>query len=434
MNSLSLRTPWLCALIAAAAAWSPAIAAAQDCTGDTDCGDGYRCQTDSYESCGGAITCTPDGECTEAPGECMTETYSWCTNAICNVDADCPSSMACQAQTTWQCDGGGAGSGSSAAGAGGGSAMGGSGAPECPPGEMCNPPTETVCVEVPADSICIPRYQLPCTVASDCGGGFDCLQSSNWECSGSAGTGGMAGGAASGGMGAPQPAGGSSGSAGAFADADGGVAEPPSECHEVPSASYYCQLQDLPCSADAECPDGLKCLDQYIWTCTGGGGGRAGSGATTAGAGGASMGGAGTTAPGPMVQDEDAGVSDGSECTTQTQQRCMPPDYAGGPGDGSGSGGMTGGGSADAGVFEPPAAGSSGSGNPGSGGAGGAAGGPTSGGGVGHGESDDDHDHGHHFGWLKLGCSAGGPIGGDPLGWLALGMVTLVLRRRARRG
>lgn len=425
MNSLALRTPWLGALFTVAAAWSPVIAAAQDCTDDADCGAGYRCQTDSYESCGGTITCTPDGECTELPGDCETVTYAWCTNATCTDDAECPSHMACQAQTTWQCDGGGAGSGSAGAGGAAGSSPPAADAGACAPGEMC-PTEEPSCVEVPADSLCIPRYQLPCTVASDCGGGFDCIQSSYWECDGGMGT-DADGGVSTAGTGAVAPLAGAGGSAGSGTDvdADGGVSLPPDECHEVPSTDYYCQLQDLPCSADSECPDGLKCLDQYIWTCTGGG--AAGSG--TAGAGTAGSGASGgAPAPGDVAMDADAGSPDGTECTTEVQQRCMPPEYAGG--GGAGSGGMSGGGSADAGA-DDDAPGDPGSGSAGAGGAGGAGG---AAGGGGDDESDDDHDHGHHFGWLKLGCSAGGPIGGDPLGWIALGMVTLVLRRRARRG
>jgi len=433
MNSLSLRAPWLCALpvaAAAAAASSPVIAAAQDCTADADCGAGYRCQTNSYESCGGAITCSSDGGCTEAPGECETVAYSWCTNATCKDDADCPSSMACRAQTTWQCDGGAAGGGSGSVGAGGaaGSSLPvASAGSECPLGEMCRPPDPIMssCVEVPADSLCIPRYQLPCTQASDCGGGFDCLQAANWECSGGLGAETDAG-VESGDMTTAPSSGGSGGAAGAPSgmDADGGVAEPPDECHAVPSTDFYCQLQDLPCSADDECPEGLKCQDRYFWTCNGSG---------TGGAGSAGMGASGAPAPVAVAMDADAGVSDGSDCTTQTQQRCMPPDYGGSASGDNSGGSMGGGGYADAGVAEPPAAAGSGStGNSGPG-AGGAGGGPATGGGDSHGESDDDHDHGHHLGWLKLGCSAGGPIGADPSGWLALGMVTLLLRRRARR-
>jgi hypothetical protein len=434
MSSLSLRTPWLCALFAAAAASSPVIAAAQDCSNDADCGAGYRCQTDSYESCGGSIMCTPDGECTETPGDCETVTYSWCTNAICNADADCPSSMACQAQTTWQCDGGGAGAGGAAGAAGAGSAQDAGVVEDCQRGEMCEPPTATVCTEVPADSLCIPRYELPCAVANDCGGGFDCVQSTYWECSGG-GSVDADGGVSAAGTSAPPPVVGAGGSAsdGAEPDTDGGMGSPSYECHEVPGTSLYCQLQDLPCEADSECPDGLQCLAQPIWTCTGGGS----AGAAAAGSGGAG----GAVAPGEMAMamDADGGVSDG-ECSTQTQLRCMPRGYSGGPGSGggTGSGGMTGGGNADGGVQPPgdPGPGAAGAGGPASGGTGGATDdGDENAGGDSHGESDDDHGHGHGlFGWLKRGCSAGGPIGGDPLGWLALGMVTLVMRRRARRG
>jgi hypothetical protein len=413
MTSLPNRAYLLCALLSVGAPFWPGVkAAAQDCTGDADCGAGYRCQTDSYESCTGEITCTPDGECTETE----TVTYSWCTNALCTTDADCPSTMACHAQTTWECSG--------MAGAGGGSAAG-AGSPV--DAGVSEDPT---CIEVPADSVCTPRHQLPCTVASDCGGGFDCLQSTYWECTGggSAGIGGDADGGT-----APQAgAGGAGGASAPPVDADGGVAYPGDdyECHEVPIPEYYCSLQDLPCSADAECPEGLLCLNRYVWTCDGGG--AAGSGTATGGAAAAGAGGGSPRPPTAPPIDADGGV-DGPACELEAQQRCMPREYDGG--GTPGTGGMTGGGddgSADGGISDPGPGGFAGSGAGGAGGAGGASA-PGEGSGSSD-EDDDDHGHGHGlFGWLRRGCSAGGPISGDPVGWLALGLTALVLRRRARR-
>jgi uncharacterized protein (TIGR03382 family) len=418
MTSLTNRAYLLCALLSAGAPlWPGMKAAAQDCTGDADCGAGYRCQTDSYESCSGEITCTPDGECTEIEDECETVSYAWCTNALCTVDADCPSTMACHAQTTWECSGGMAGA----------SAGGTGGAVDAGVYE------ESTCVEVPADSVCIPRHQLPCTVASDCGGGFDCVQSTYWECSGG-GAGGM-GGDADGGT-APQAGAGGAVAADAGAstpvDADGGVDYPGGdyECHEVPSAEQYCSLQDLPCTADAECPEGLSCLNRYVWTCDGGG--SAGSGTGTGGAAAAGAGGGTPRPPTAPSMDADGGTSDGPTCEAVAQQRCMPREYDGGATP-PGSGGMTGGGdsgSSDGGVSDPGPGGFAGSGSAGVGGAGGASAPGESGGSSD--EDDDDHGHGL-FGWLRRGCSAGGPISSDPVGWLALGLTALVLRRRARR-
>ena len=436
MNPISVRVHALSALFAAAAVWLPAVnVAAQDCaSGGAECAAGYRCQTESYESCGGEITCTPDGECTESDGGCSPFSYSYCTNAICDEDADCPSTMACRAQTTWQC------SGSGSAGAGGGGAVGGAGGGDDgmqpADGGVADEPYD--CVEVPADSLCIPRYELPCTVASDCGGGFDCVQSTGWECSGSgaAGAGSPRPPVATGGM----TGGGTSDGGTSDGDADGGVGYPDYECHEVPGTDYYCQLQDLPCTATAECPEGLECLDQYIWTCDGSGTG----GAAAAGAGGAAAGGTGggMASPPSTDGDADAGVDDGSSCTSLLQQRCMPPGWNSGPGFPPGGGSGDSGGSEDGGISEGPGSGSgsAGTGSSGSGGAGGA-GGASGGEGEEPGEDEDDshgngHSHGdrgNHFGWLKLGCSAGGSIGSDPSGWLALGLTVLALRRRARK-
>jgi uncharacterized protein (TIGR03382 family) len=367
--------------------------------------------------------CTPDGECTETEPVCETVSYSTCTRAPCASDADCPSRMACHADRYLICDGGMAGSG-----VGGSFGAAGAMAAPCDPaaGPCEEPPlaVEPDCHEETGQAVCTPRHELPCEVASDCGGGFDCVPSSHWVCTGMGGAGSGAGGAA-GAVGGPtdppadDPA----------DDRDAG-SEGDFECHEEPSGVSYCQLQELPCGSDADCPDGLLCQDQYIYQpCVGGrAGAAAGAGAAVGGAGGSASGFDGGMAPPP-----DSG---GFECPPPVvEQRCLPPEYNGGSG-GMGSPPPSGGsnGSADGGVSDPEtpggAAGAAGStSGPGAGGQGGA-GGSSSGG------EDDDSGHGdgrgHHFGWLLGGCSAASPISAD-LSWLVFGLVALVLRRRQRR-
>jgi uncharacterized protein (TIGR03382 family) len=272
-----------------------------------------------------------------------------------------------------------------------------------------------------------------CTDDADCGGGFDCQRSTYWECSG-----GGVGGATDGGWASPAGAGASTCAGGAVAqdagaatmavDADGGVGYPDDyACHEVPSPDSYCALQDLPCTEDAECPEGLSCLNRYVWSC--GGGGAAGSGDGSGGAMSADAGG-GTATPPDATTDADGGVWGGPSCEVERLQRCMPREYegSGSPTDGSPtSGGSSG--SADGGVM-PPAAG--GAGGMASAGAGGGPSSPADDEESAGEDVDDDHGRGL-FGWLKRGCSAGGPISSDPVGWIALGLTALVLRRRARR-
>jgi hypothetical protein len=236
---------------------------------------------------------------------------------------------------------------------------------------------------------------------------------------GSAGAGGSVG------MEPPPPTEPSAG--GEAQDAGPGVPAPDGEyeCHEESTGQFYCQLQDLPCGADADCPDGLECKDQYLYPPCMGGSGGVGSAGTSGMAG--TDGAAGGTDDGmsPPPDREDYVCPE-----PIVQQRCMPPEYyGGGMPPFPGTGGSTGG-SADGGVIDPmqPPSGGSSSGTAGGGG------GPTSGEDDNGGEAEEPpgNGRGHHLGWLARGCSASGPISADPITWLAFGLIALALRRRAR--
>jgi len=408
--------PWMGAFFAAGAALTTqSIAHAQSCSADADCGDGFTCKTESYQSCSGGVMCSDDGECEEVDVVCETNEHSYCVNDTCASQADCPSFMACQPQTNWVCEGGGY---AGASGAGGVSGAGGfPGMGPCDPDGNCEePPT---CEEVPADSLCIPRYQLPCEVAADCGGGFACVESYYWTC--------MGGGSA--GMGA----------GGAPAE-DAGVGEEV-VCEQIPSGESYCELQVVPCEASSDCPEGLECLEQYIYgPCSGGGvggyGGAAGTGASGAGG----LGG-GMDAPGDGDGDGDgmpvdAGAGEEYYCPEPVVElRCMPPSYGGG-GAGMGGAGGTGGGVSDGGVEEPPTDPGQGSGSAGMAAAG--AGGAGGGGGASEDSDNESDEHrGRGRGLLRklLGCSASGPVGGgtQSMAWLLMGVTALFLTRRARK-
>jgi hypothetical protein len=165
--------------------------------------------------------------------------------------------MLCQPQTSWTCEGGMAGTG--AGGAPGGA--GGAGGAVSDGGVACGPEgcEEPVCYEVPAPSLCMQRHFFPCEVASDCGGGFDCVESYYYECDGG---GDSDAGRPSGGSGGVSGMSGAAGTGMGGEGADAG-SDDPYECHQVPSGEHYCSLQNLPCESDTECPAGLECQAYY---------------------------------------------------------------------------------------------------------------------------------------------------------------------------
>jgi uncharacterized protein (TIGR03382 family) len=444
MTRSSLCATWVGALAAASAAllFQGGTARAQysQCENDVDCGPGFVCNEGSYESCSGGVSCDDEGNCVEEPGECQTYEQNWCSSATCETNADCPSYMLCQPQTNWTCEGGmagtGAGGGTGTAGVGG---VGGAGGAACGP-EGCEEP---VCTEVPAPSLCIQRHFLPCEVASDCGGGFDCVESYYYECNGGAG------GAPSmpgGGVGGTGGVGGVGGAAGTGVGGDDGSYE----CHQVPSGEQYCSLQNLPCESDTECPAGLECKGYYEYPpCEfiPGEGGQGGSAGGVAGTGSAGVGGAGGAA-GAVMGGAGGGYEEPGTWVCpepETTNRCQPLSHLGGGGMG-GVGGFGGGPVGGAGGVSGDNGGTAGFGGPG-GGAGtgsGSAGMGAGGGSAGEDDGEsDEHGHGNGHGRgrgrgllkkLLSGCSASGPVeGSGSMGWLMLGLAAVVLRRRARR-
>jgi hypothetical protein len=344
-------------------------AAAQECQADADCGAGYVCAVSQGGGCSQG-PCTPGGEC--PPPVCETFEYRYCEVAPCATDADCPDSMRCHTDH-WQ-------------------ACSDAASPSCARGEVCDagPPPEFTCTEH-TRSVCMERYNLPCEADADCGPGFDCAELISTRCSGGGG---------------------------ARPDGDGGfIFEPaPTECVSEPTGEYYCKLLELPCAADAECPQGLTCQQDYsTQPC---GGGFVG--------GGASVGGTGT----PVVIDCGPPPA--------PSYSCKPPRYAGGS---AGGGGVVGGTSGDpdgplvdAGVGTPN--------GPGSGSVGGSAGGGGAVGGTGGAtppdEDDEESGRGSRLGRLLRGlfgpggCSLAGASPAGDLSWLAVSGLLACLARRRR--
>ncbi len=419
---LLLRWSWVATFVATL--WGAHEVEAQNCQVDSDCASGYRCAVSSGVSCspcaasrdagpfviGDAGIVLPwDPSC---DGGCTPYEWRYCTRASCGTNADCPADMRCHAESYFECSAG------------------------CKPGFDCPEDAGSTCTER-TQSLCTERYNLPCGNDGVCGEGFDCNLDPYQSCWGSGGV-------------VPGPDGG-------LVFIDGG-----SGCETITPDAGYCNLVELPCQSDSECPDGLSCQTAYSYPPCMFFPRDAGTIAFDGGV--------------ALPDKDDGGI--GYYCPPpEARSVCQPQRWAvdGGGVTGGGFGGLFGGGLtggfgglvggtiaggvlagggfaggtiggsdpdagaviiADAGTA-PPTFGGALSGAAGGGGTGGAG---SSDAGVD--DEDDEHGNGAKRGWRKLlralfggggGCSlAGEPVEGN-LAWLSLLSGLLVLRTRRRR-
>jgi MYXO-CTERM domain-containing protein len=163
------------------------------------------------------------------------------------------------------------------------------------------PPPECTAIEV---TQCVPKYMLSCTVAADCGEGFECVPEQQCSCPGSSGSGG-----------GTDTGGATPGSGGMVNAGDPAMPIAPpeeTECTCTNGPTSYCKPLEVPCAAASDCPAGWSCTEV---------GGSATCGAATPSSdpasGGAANGGAAEPAPPP-------------ECTeTPGEMLCVPPYYGG---------------------------------------------------------------------------------------------------------
>jgi hypothetical protein len=210
-------------------------AAQQSCKGDADCLKGFVCETNTMP-CAVSAPCRDGEKCPDAVA-CEPAEYSQCVSGPCTRDADCADGMVCLTQSSQVCSGA---------------------APvACIKGQECVAPEPAQCSTV-TESECVPKYQAPCVQDADCGEGFTCVQGQECWCSGSAGVrdSGQANGAASG-----SGTGGKAGSADTAAAADAGAPDSPtsSDCGCKPSGTFHCDMQDITCDTNANCPSGWTC-------------------------------------------------------------------------------------------------------------------------------------------------------------------------------
>ena len=261
------RTSLGALLAAGAVVFSSGRAFAQECATDADCPTGFACEVVGASSCPG-YAC-PEGEPCPPPPPCEPQEFRECVPGPCQSDADCAEGLVCFTETKELCSGGSQ--------------------VDCPPDVVCPPPEPTVC-ETVTESQCVPPYVPPCAQDSDCGEGFLCVEQQSCGCSGSA----------------PSP--------------DGQpVPEPTCTC--TSSGQFYCELQQIACTAATDCPSG--------WTCEQGG------------------------ETGVCSRSPDGGTT----CeTTPPEYFCMPPyfEYLGGVPRGYDEGSVTGGDSSGEGTTQSP--------------------------------------------------------------------------------
>jgi hypothetical protein len=192
-------------------------AEAATCTADQDCDQGFVCEVVGESGCPG-VAC-PDGqECPEPP-PCEPVQYKECVPGPCETAADCADGMICLEHSSTVCTGS---------------------APACSPDAECPAPEPEQCTTT-TEKACVPKYVAPCSVDSDCGDGFTCVESLSCACSGSAGS-------------ADTPVPPDSGSEPAPAP------EPvPPECTCTATGEKHCQIKEMPCTDGSECPTGWSC-------------------------------------------------------------------------------------------------------------------------------------------------------------------------------
>ena len=258
----------------------PATAlAADECTSDADCPDGYACET-VQEPCP-AIACAPDTDCPDT--SCSPEESHYCRPKppeSCSTVADCEAGLVCLTVTYEECSGDGA-------------------MPTCAPDTDCDAgssTSESSC-ETITEGYCVPPYLAPCETAKDCGAGFACEEQEMCQCSG---------GGSSGGFGGTDDA----VDAGSEPSTDGGTSSGDDEaidagtyeenCSCSGTGEFFCELEEQECTADSECPGDLVCKEAPY-----------GSGTATV-----------------CVSDPDGGTSceDAGTSTSEPTKYCQPAD------------------------------------------------------------------------------------------------------------
>lgn len=213
------------------------------CATDADCGKGFACDVVATGGC--TVTACPSGQTCPPSPPCDPVQIKECVPGPCNADADCADGMVCFASERTDCPVSPP-------------------TPACPPNTKCDvPPPDMGTCTTTTVKMCVPRYLLPCTTASDCGTGFDCvLDPPACWCSGSSGGGSPAPAptaSSSGGGSYPMPPPGSTAPVPGPAPSAVDAGQPMGGCGCTPSTTNHCTPQVVNCTANAQCPTGWTC-------------------------------------------------------------------------------------------------------------------------------------------------------------------------------
>jgi uncharacterized protein (TIGR03382 family) len=196
-------------LLVAFALIAPASAFAQatECLTDADCADGEVC---ALTDCG--PTCDPDDPTCE-PVDCGSGGVCIAVEEpppSCTADSDCADGDICITQTIASCTG---------------CACADDGDNDPTNDPPCDCPAEPECTDE-TFSFCGPRYLGDCAVDADCGAGFTCTAAESCAC--------------------------------AISSDDAA----PADCVCETSDTLVCVLDRVECTDDADCADGLVCVDE----------------------------------------------------------------------------------------------------------------------------------------------------------------------------
>ena len=240
MSMHSKRFGWLwaawAALAGATALLTANVASAQDCKADADCGDGYACKTGLR---GGQLP----RQAVSGRRRARSATIPVDAGTMETVSIAKPSRAAKTATvgTRWcvtaevhECSGGGAVARV---------LQGGRRVPR-----LNRSPVDTGRLHGLGKQ-CMERWAVPCKQDADCGPGFDCKEVIEMACSG----GGVA----------PSAGGGARLGAGCRRRLSRPAASAARDVHIEPRGMFACELKDLPCDTDDDCPSGLECTDNY---------------------------------------------------------------------------------------------------------------------------------------------------------------------------
>ena len=285
-----------------ALAGSAAAAHADECATDEDCPIGFACEGLAI-ACPDAPPCLPGEDCEEPP-PCPEDGELACVPSptACTSDDDCSGDWTCVTFTYEECWGGDSTDPEPMPGGDSEEEPDeGSGDPEPTPDEDGDS-AEWGC-ETISESYCAPPYAGECETDADCGAGFACTEIEECACAGS-GSSGSSGGSTPEPVPVPEPAPDDPGSDDApdGEEKDGHGEE---DCECTGAGSYYCELIEIDCESDSDCPDDWTCVD---W---------------------------GVSVSAPCWEDEDGEVIC-EDVEEERYRRCEPPGYGAWGGVGGG--------------------------------------------------------------------------------------------------